>query len=81
MRDNTLIYTKQPGFRKRHSTETALIEIIDELLFTLDNDRVGGMILIDYCKPFDMVDHSILLQELQVYGFDCKSLAWFQSYL
>ena len=51
--DNTLIYPKQSGFRKRHSTETALIEIIDELLFNLDNDRVSGMILIDYCKAFD----------------------------
>ena len=79
--DNTLIYAKQSGFRKRHSTETALIEIIYELLFNLDNDRVSGMILIDYCKAFDMVDHSILLQKLQVYGLDCKSLAWFQSYL
>ena len=71
--DNTLIYPKQYGFRKRHGTETALTEIIDELLFNLDNDRVSGMILIDYCKAFDMVDHSILLQKLQVYGLDCKS--------
>ena len=72
-----MIYPKQSGFWKHHSTETALIEIIDELL---DNDRVS-VILINYCKAFDMVDHSILLQNLQVYGLDCKSLAWFQSYL
>ncbi|PFX34306.1 RNA-directed DNA polymerase from mobile element jockey [Stylophora pistillata] len=79
--DNNLIYPKQSGFRKRHSTETALIGIIDELLFNLDKDRVSGMILIDYCKAFDMVDHSILQQKLQVYGLDSKSLAWFGSYL
>ena len=72
-----MIYPKQAGFWKRHSTETALIEIIDELL---DNDRVS-VILIDYCKAFDMADHSILIQNLQVHGLDCKSLAWFQSYL
>ena len=78
---NNLIYSKQSGFRKRHSTETALIGIIDELLFNLDSDRVSGMILIDYCKTFDMVDHSILLQKLQAYGFDNKSLIWFRSYL
>ncbi|KAL9958504.1 hypothetical protein ACROYT_G035530 [Oculina patagonica] len=79
--DNNLIYSKQSGFRKRHSTETALIGIIDELLFNLDNDRVSGMILIDYCKAFDMVDHSILLQKLQAYGLDDKSINWFRSYL
>ena len=78
---NNLIYSKQSGFRKRHGTETAFIGIIDELLFNLDSDRVSGMILIDYCKAFDMVDHSILLQKLQAYGFDNKSLIWFRSYL
>ena len=76
-----MIYPEQSGFRKRHSTETALIKVIDELLFNLDKDRVSGMILIDYCKAFDMVDHSILLQKLQLYGLDIKSLAWFRSYL
>ena len=73
---NNLIYSKQSGFRKCHSTETALIGIIDELLFNLDSDRVSGMILIDYCKALDMVDHSILLQNLQAYGLDNKSLIW-----
>ena len=52
----TAIQCKQSGFRQRHSTETALIEIIDESLF---KDSVSGMILIDYCKAFDMADHSI----------------------
>ena len=81
MCDNNLIYPKQSRFRKRHCTETALIGINDELLFNLDKDRVSGMILLDYCKAFDMVDHSILLQKLQVYGLDSESLASFGSYL
>ena len=51
--ENNLIYSKQPGFRKLHSTETALIRIRDDLLFNLDNDRVSDMILIDYCKAVD----------------------------
>ena len=79
--DNNLIYSKQSGFRKRHSAETALIGIIDELLFNLENDRVSGMILTDYCKAFDMADHSILLQKLQAYWLDNKSLNWFRAYL
>ena len=40
-------------FRSKHSTETALIKIIDDLLFNLDNDRVSGM---------------VLLKKLEVYG-------------
>ena len=47
----------------------------------MDNDRVSGMILIDYCKTFDMVDHVILQDKLYAYGLDNTSLTWFQSYL
>ena len=36
------------GSEKKHSTETALIKIIDDLLFSLDNDKVSGMVLVDY---------------------------------
>ena len=75
------IYQLQSGFRKRHSRETALIKIVDDLLFNLDNDRVSGLVLIDYCKAFDMVDHLILLQKLEAYGVAGISLTWFRSYL
>ena len=64
--DNNLIFSRQSGFRKNHSTETALIKIIDELLFNLDQDRVTGVVLIDYCKAFDMVDHELLLKKLSI---------------
>ena len=40
-----------------YSTETALIKLVDELLFGLDNNHVCGMVLVDYRKAFDMVDH------------------------
>ena len=69
------------GFRKNHSTDTALIQIIDELLFSIDKNRVGGMVLVDYCKAFDMVDHGLLLDKLKVYGVAGETMKWFQSYL
>ena len=61
--DKNLIFSRQSGFRKNHSTETALIKIIDDLLFNLDKDRVSGVVLIDYCRAFDMVDHELLLKK------------------
>ena len=42
---NNLVYSRQSGFGKEHSTETALIKINDDLLFNLDKDMVSGMIL------------------------------------
>ena len=41
---------------------------IDDLLFNLDNDCVSGMVLIDYRKAFDVIDHTLLLKKLEVYG-------------
>ena len=76
-----MIYSRQSGFRKRHSTETALIEITDDLLFELDKNRVSGMVLMDYSKAFDMVDHQLLLQKLEIYGVKNREHLWFQSYL
>ena len=79
--ENDLIYIRQSGSRSKHSTETALIRIIDDLLFNLDNDRVSGMVLVDYRKAFDMIDHTLLLKKLEVYGLNRDSLQWFTSYL
>ena len=78
---NNLIYSRQSGFRKEHSTETALIKITDDLLFNLDKNKVPGMILVDYQKAFDMVDHNILLAKLVAYGLENRELQWCQSYL
>jgi len=76
--DNNLIFSRQSGFR---STETALIKIIDDLLFNLNKDRVTGVVLIDYCKAFDMVDHELLLKNLEAYGIVNTELKWCRSYV
>ena len=56
-------------------------KIIDELLFNLDKNKVSGMILVDYSKAFDMVDHALLLDKLKLYDVAGESIEWFQSYL
>ena len=65
---NNLLYAHQSGLRKQHGTETALIRITDQLLFNLDNNRVSGLVFIDYQKAFDMVDHKMLMAKLKAYG-------------
>ena len=68
--ENNLIYPRQSGFRKNHSTDTALIQIIDELLFSLDKNRVSGMVLADYCKAFDMIDQ-VFINDLPLHVSLC----------
>lgn len=54
---------------------TVLIKLVDNLLFGLDNNHVCGMVLVDYRKAFDMVDHMLLLRKLEQYGIVNRELA------
>jgi|GEM_PF-6427949 len=45
------------------------------------NGLISGSNLIDYRKPFDLVDHSTFLKKLAVYGVAGKSFEWFNSCL
>ena len=76
-----LINTNQFGFRSNHSTEHALISLIETIKKSLDNDEVmcGGFI--DLQKAFDTVNHEILLEKLNHYGIRSKENNWFRSFL
>lgn len=76
-----LIYKNQSGFRKQYSTETALAYIVDTLRFNLDKNHINGMVLVDYKKAFDMVDHVTLLSKLKANKLDRSTLLWFKSYI
>ena len=81
LKENCLLYKLQSGFRKPHSTETALIRVIDQLLLDLDRNRVSGLKFVDYKKAFDIVDHKILLAKLEAYGIETRDLDLVRTYL
>ena len=47
----------------------------------MDNDKGTGMILIDFKKAFDLVNHEKLLQKLQMYGLSDPAVKCFHSFL
>ncbi|CAB4039687.1 Hypothetical predicted protein [Paramuricea clavata] len=81
LQDHNLLYKFQSGFRANHSTETALINLVDELFFNMDDDKVTCLTFIDFKKAFDLINHKTLLKKLAIYGVDGSSIAWFTSYL
>ena len=76
-----LLYDTQSGFRLNHSCEIALLHMVEKWLNILDNSELVGIILVDFRKAFDLVDHSILMKKLELYKFNQVSINWFRSYL
>ena len=65
--DFNILYKYQFGFRKNHSTELALIEIVDQIRMSLNNGNMTCGIFIDLSKAFDTVNHEILTDKLHHY--------------
>ncbi len=72
----------QSGFRKHHSTETALVKVLNDLLMTLDAGDSAVLVLLDLTAAFDTIDHMVLLSRLEKYvGIQGQALNWFKSHL
>jgi len=72
----------QSGFSQGHSTETAVLCVLSDILQAVDCGDSAALILLDLSAAFDMVDRAILLQRLQTtFGIDDSAHRWLQSYL
>ena len=76
-----LLYSSQYGFRKGHSTQHAILELLDDIQTNMNKKLFSCGVFIDLKKAFDTVDHNILLNKLNYYGFRGIVNDWFSSYL
>ena len=81
LESHSILYENQFGFRKKNSTEYALMDITEKIKETIDSGKFGCGIFIDLKKAFDTVNHKILLSKLEHYGVRDVLLNWFESYL
>ena len=76
-----LLHSTQSGFRPNHSCETALLLMINKFLEAINNSQIIGMVMVDFRKAFDLVDHILLLKKLRHYKLSAEAVNWFSSYL
>ena len=69
-------------FRKHHSTETAILKVMSDILTATSKGNVTLLGLLDMSAAFDTDDHGILLRRLETsFGVSGSAVAWFQSFL
>lgn len=78
---NKSLSTKQHGFMKRRSTETALCEFHNYIIQALDQKQHTLGLFVDFSKAFDCVNHQLLLLKLERYGIRGLPLNLMHSYL
>ena len=71
---NNLLYRYQSGVRKNHSTNNSLAYLTDKILKGFDSGLLTAMIPIDLQKPFDTINHDILLKKMSALRFSDRSI-------
>ena len=69
------------GFRKKHSTQHALLRLLKFCQDSLDKGEKIGMVLMDLSKAYDCIPHDLLIAKLKAYGIGSKALGLLKSYL
>ena len=79
--NQNILYRKQFGFQQGHSTEHAILQLIDQINDNFEKNYFTLGVFIDLSKAFDTVDHQILISKLKNYGIEGDNLNWFKNYL
>jgi len=79
---HSLLSSHQSAYRQQHSTETAVLKIVSDLLLARDSGQVTLFALLDLSAAFDTFDHHILLDRLQsAFGIRGSVIDWIQSFI
>ena len=58
----------QSSYRQHHSTETALLKVMNDVLLKMNSQHSTLMVLLDLSAAFNTVAHNILLERLHRFG-------------
>ena len=79
---HNLYNTFQSIYCPGHSTETALLNIVNDLLLSHNKGNISVLALLDFSSALDTIDYSILVYSLNTdFGFTDTVLQWSPSYL
>ena len=82
LNSHNLNNTCQSAYRPGHSSEAALLKVVNDLFLSLNKGNISVLALLDFSSAFHTIDHPILVHRLHTdFGFTDTVLQWFSSYL
>jgi len=82
MLESPLYSELQSAYQKGHSTETALLHMLNGVYAAVDSKQAALLVALDISAAFDTIRHSLLLSRLETdYGVHSTVLSWLESYL
>ena len=82
LQSHKLLSNFQSAYRSYHSTSTALLNISDDIRRAINEKLVCILVLLDFSKAFDKIDHQLLIKKLSdKFVFSSSALRLIFSYL
>ena len=81
LKNINFLCSNQFGFRTNHSTELALLSLMNRIYKAVDSKEYVLLLSIDLRKAFEVIRHDILIDKLENIGIREPVLSWFKSYL
>ena len=82
LNSNSILDKYQSAYRTGHSTETALLKVLNDALIDINSGQLVLLVLLDLSAAFDTINHQLLLRRLKSSsGINETALLWFESYL
>ena len=81
LEDHTVLSSDQYGFRRGRSTEDQLLLVYDRVTSWIDKGYTVDVVLFDFAKAFDVVNHQLLLEKLSLLGVGGSLLGWLRQFL
>ena len=78
---NHILIDEQHGFRPGKSTCTNGVSFLSYIIENIESGSQIDVIITDFKKAFDTVNHELLIYELERLGLGYPLLGWFKSYI
>ena len=78
---NNILSPRQHGFRRKRSCETQLLEFMEELIENMEACKQTDVVIMDFAKASDKVNHSLHLHKLHHYGVRGQYNRWIGGFL